>query len=145
MGIDFRGKNISFTLAFSGFINLREDVARITDKYYGCKGKLVNSYISYIEFDGKGDELTNFLDMYNDALNALKSQYGISRKVLEFHHESNYGAELEYSYATELLNIIGDETVAHKNYGYVMYPVYFEDFKELLRDCKENKHKLIWC
>lgn len=85
------------------------------------------------------------LKSYNDETERLIERKELSIKIADFLYQSDCGGKIRYGACKEILRVVGD----YDNrviYGYAgrENPARFKDFKEILKDCVDNKCFMVW-
>ena len=124
----------NYDLGCGGFYNLRLKVAELCSPEFGEHYKTLlylHSNKEYADFDKKTLELIN-----NKA---------VSKKVVDFCLQSDIEGSIRYGACKEIYNHIEDydDNIC---YGYLGRPnrFMFKDFKDLLKECYDNKSSLCW-
>jgi len=140
MGVDIYSKNLSYSLGYGGFRNLRKTVGSlITDDELREHYMLIVDDVRFShdkEFYRKYDEKTEKLYRKH------RKKYG---RVIDFLYCSDCEGNFGYHTAEELLVLIGgyDDNII---YGYAGLddPFKFRHFRKLLEDARDTKSKWGW-
>jgi hypothetical protein len=149
MGIIIKSKNLEMEMevGYGGFYCLKMKIAEsisleyfklykdIFDNLWDRDHKSVRK--KHTDKFDKIVKLTNLID--NDP------NYGKYKKVDAFLFMSDYDGKLPYVAAKQILAVIENDNIGRaENQNVNTFEKFFEKFKDLLRDCVENRHKLRW-
>lgn len=142
MGVTINSKNKSIDLGYFGFNRLRTKIAG-----------LINNEISkhYIECDKAtcifdDNKRAEFFAKYNAETERLDKKYDYKyNSVLHFLYACDCGATMEVDVCKEIYELIKDYD-DNIQYGYTGRKdcAMFKDFKELVKDCIDNKEPMEW-
>lgn len=140
MGIILSSKNHSIDLGCMGFNRLRIKVAELTGEEIGEHYKKLSNAICL-----SGKEKKIFFDEYNKKISELADKHNIPHGILDFLYASDLEGEITYDKCEQIYKVIEDydDKVL---YGYIMQSncAMFKDFKEIIKDCVNNKCSLEW-
>lgn len=140
MGVTIESLNYSIDLGYGGFNNIRKRVAQLTGKEIGEH---------YEELD-KGmflptSERKVFFEEYNKKISKLEERHSLPHGILDFLYASDCGGTVSPEKCEQIYEVIKgyDDDIL---YGYCGRPdcAMFKDFKELVKDCVDNKCDMEW-
>lgn len=142
MGITLESENKSIDLGYIGFNNLRTKVAELTNE---------DIYKHYKDFTKATcilgeDERERFFKEYDAKIKEIDKKYEYKyNPILYFLYSNDCGATVDYEICQEIYKVIKnyDDDIA---YGYAGRDdcATFKDFKELVKDCIDNKCDMEW-
>ena len=138
MGVIITSNNasISFDCSYSGFYNLRKNIAILYDMEFGEHyGKLINCRTKedYEKFDNKANEICKRLpDEDSD--------------ILDFFFQPDTEGKINYKTCGKLYEIIKDVDFGNRIFLYSAYSdgKDYEYFKDFLKECYSHRRNLIW-
>lgn len=140
MGITLESKNFSIDMGYGGFRNLRIKVAELT-------GKEIGDHYKYLEkgMFKFGEEKKMFFEKYDQKISDLADEFKIPRGILDFIYSSDCEGNLTYGRCKQIYKVIEnyDDNIC---YGYCGRKdcATFKDFKQIIKDCIDNKCKMEW-
>ena len=140
MGVTIGSKKYSIDMGCGGFNNLRKKVAELTGKEIGEHYKELDKgmFIS-------GTEREDFFKKYNKKIGDLENTFKIPRGILMFLYASDCEGEITSSKCKQIYEVIKDydDDIL---YGYCGRSdcAKFKDFKEIVKDCIDNKCAMEW-
>lgn len=141
MGVTVESKNHSIDLGYGGFNNLRIKVAELTGKEIGAHYRKLN--------DGTflfGQAKVDFFNVYDKKISELEEKHKIPHGILDFLYASDCEGKLTYGRCKQIYKVIKDydDDIL---YGYSGRKdcAMFKDFKEIIKDCVDNKRAMKWC
>lgn len=142
MGVTIESKNKSIDMGYGGFRNLRTKIAELTEKdIYEHYKELEKSM--FIFDDEKRKE---FFEKYDEKTYELDKKYEHKyNPVLFFLYANDCKGEIDHETCGELYKIIKDydDDIAYGYFGRKDCAT-FKDFKELVKDCIDNKCSMKW-
>ena len=140
MGVTIESKNYSIDMGYGGFNNLRSKVAELTGVEIGNHYKELDKGMFL-----NGEARTMFFKSYNKKISELETSFKIPRGILEFLYASDCGGKLTYGKCKQIYKVIKDydDDIL---YGYCGRSdcAKFKDFKEIIKDCADNKRSMEW-
>lgn len=142
MGITIDSKNKSIDLGYGGFNRLRTKVAELANE---------DIFNHYKKLDGApiigAEARKRFFEEYDKKTVELDEKYeGRMHELLNFLYACDCEAEIPVDVCESLYEVIKDydDDVL---YGYYGRPdcAMFKDFKNLVKDCIDNKCAMEWC
>ena len=140
MGVTVESKNHSIDLGFGGFGNLRKKVAELTGvEIYNHYKELDNGMLLY------GEARTKFFQEYNKKISEIEEKLKIPHGILDFLYASDCNGKLTYGKCKQIYKVIKDYD-DNILYGYSGRKdcAMFKDFKEIIKDCIDNKCSMEW-
>lgn len=141
MGVTIESKNYSLDFGYGGFFNIRKKVAELTSPDVGEHyKKLENSVFLF------GKRMDSFFEEYNKKITEISEKHnGKFDEILHFLYSSDCGAKMPYQVCEKIYAVIKDydDNIC---YGYSGRPdcAMFKDFKNLVKDCVDNKCDMGW-
>lgn len=140
MGVTIESKNYSIEMGYNGFKRLRTKIAELTTE------EIAKHYKHLDDAPHFGDISHLFFDSYNKKIEELDKKYNYEYDVvLNFLYASDCNAEIPYTHCKKIYELIKDydDDIL---YGYVGQPdcAKFVDFKNLVKDCIDNKCSMEW-
>lgn len=140
MGVTIESNKHSIDLGYVGFNRIRVKVAELTGPEIGELYKELDKGI-YLPYKEKEE----FFKEYNKKLSNLEEKIKISHGILDFLYESDCSGEISYEKCEQIYEVIKnyDDNIL---YGYVGREdcATFKDFKEIVKDCIDNKCSMEW-
>jgi hypothetical protein len=140
MGITISSKNHSIDMGCGGFNRLRNKVAELT-------GKEIGEHYAYLD-KGMflyGEARKMFFSEYNKKISELEEQLKIPHGILDFLYASDCEGKITYGKCKQIYKAIEnyDDDIL---YGYCGRSdcAKFKDFKEIVKDCINNKCSMEW-
>lgn len=141
MGVTLSNGKKSIDMGYMGFNKLRTTVAEITGKEIGDHYKCLEKGMFIFNEQEKED----FFKKYNKKIDEIEDDYKIPRGILHFLYQSDCGGRLKRKKIKELYEIVKnhDDDIL---YGYTDREdcAKFKDFKEILKQCVDEKLRLEW-
>lgn len=141
MGVTLGNGKKSIDMGYIGFNKLRITVAEIT-------GKEIGEHYKYLEkgvFIFDKQEKKDFFEKYDKKISELEEKHKIPHGVLDFLYQSDCEGRLKRKKIKELYEVIKnhDDDVL---YGYTGRQdcAKFKDFKQILKQCVDEKLRLEW-
>jgi hypothetical protein len=142
MGVTIKCKKTGreMDVGYFGFHKLRAKIAELVSPKVG---KHYQMYDGIFSMTSPAKE--HALKSYNDETERLIERKELSIKIADFLYQSDCGEKIRYGACKEILRVVGD----YDNrviYGYAgrENPARFKDFKEILKDCVDNKCFMVW-
>lgn len=142
MGITLESKNKSIDLGYGGFMSLRTKVAELAADDIGKHYRKLSTAPSSI-FEAEHKE---FFKEYDKKIVELDEKYkGEMNCILHFLYASDCEAEMELDVCEKLYEVIKDydDDIAYGYYGRKDCAT-FKDFKNIVKDCIDNKCTMKW-
>lgn len=141
MGVTVESKNCSMDLGYFGFNNLRTKVAELTGKEIGVHYQKLTESVSLF-----GKERVEFFKEYNKKISELEEKYKIPHGILDFLYASDCDGKLTYGKCKQIYKVIKDydDDILY-GYSGIKDCAMFQDFKEIIKDCVDNKCAMEWC
>jgi len=140
MGITIESKNYSIDIGYGGFGRLRAKVAELAGKEIGEHYKDLDKGMFL-----RGEERTKFFEAYNRKISELEEEFKIPCGILDFLYASDCGGKAVPKGCKQIYEVIKDydDDVL---YGYCGKNdcAKFKDFKEIVKDCIDNKCSMKW-
>ena len=141
MGVTIESKNYSIDIGYVGFKRLRTKIAELTTE------EIAKHYKHLDDAPRFGDSSRYlFFDSYDKKIEELDKKYDYKYdEVLDFLYASDCNAEIPYTHCEKIYELIKDYD-DNILYGYVGRPdcARFVDFKNLVKDCIDNKCSMEW-
>lgn len=140
MGVTIESKNYSIDMGYDGFKRLRTKIAELTTE------EIAKHYKHLDDAPHFGGISHLFFESYNKKIEELDKKYNYKYDVvLNFLYASDCNAEIPYTHCEKIYELIKDydDDIL---YGYVGQPdcAKFADFKNLVKDCIDNKCSMEW-
>lgn len=141
MGVTVESNNYSMDMGYIGFNRLRTKVAELTTEDIYQHYEYLNEGMFLM-----GEARKAFFKKYNEKITELDEKYGGKfNYVLHFLYASDCDGEVSFEVCEKLWEIIkdyDDEVI----YGYSGRPdgAKFKDFKDIVKDCIDNKCSMTW-
>ena len=140
MGVTIESKNYSIDMGCGGFNRLRVKVAGLTGKEIGEH---------YEELDKGmflyGTQREDFFEKYNKKISELEEKFKIPHGILDFLYASDCEGKATPKKCKQIYEVIKDydDDIL---YGYCGKSdcAKFKDFKEIVKDCIDNKCSMKW-
>ena len=140
MGVTISSKNHSIDMGYGGFGNIRRRVAELTGKEIGKhyarldKGMFIH-----------GAEREEFFKKYNKKIGELETEFKIPRGILMFLYASDCEGKITSAKCKHIYEVIKnyDDDILY-GYGGRDDCAKFKDFKEIIKDCIDNKTVMKW-
>ena len=140
MGITIKSKNYSIDMGYGGFKNIREKIAELTGKEIGEHYKELDKGIFLY-----GTALEEFFKNYNKKIAELEEKFKIPYGILDFLYATDCGGKITSKKCEQIYEVIKDYD-DNILYGYAGRKdcAKFKDFKEIVKDCIDNKCNMEW-
>lgn len=140
MGVTVSSKNYSIDMGYGGFSRLRNKVAELTGK------ELENHYKDLDKGNFLfGEDREKFFAEYNKKTQKLLENSKIPHQIFNFLYASDCSSKMSLSVCRKVYKVIEnyDDNIA---YGYAGRPdcAKFKHFKEIVKDCIDNKCSMKW-
>ena len=140
MGLTMKSKNYSIDMGYGGFGRLRLKIAELT-------GKEIEEH--YKELDKGmflfGAEKEVFFEKYNKRISELEEEFKIPSGILDFLYASDCEGKITVAKCKQIYKVIKDydDDIL---YGYCGRSdcAKFKDFKQIVKDCIDNKCSMEW-
>lgn len=142
MGVTISGVNKSIDLGYFGFNRLRTKVAELINDEIAEHYKKCEESITIFDEEKRKD----FFKKYDAETERLDKKYDYKyNSVLYFLYACDCGATMEVDVCKDIYEIIKDYD-DDIPYGYSGRKdcAMFKDFKEVIKDCIDNKEPLEW-
>ena len=142
MGITIESKNKEIDLGYGGFMNLRTKVAELAGEDIGEHYRNLHKAPMFGE-----EQRKEFFKKYDKKTAELDKKYnGEINCILHFLYASDCEAEMPVDVCEKIYEVIKDYD-DDLLYGYSGRAdcAMFKDFKELVKDCIDNKCSMEWC
>lgn len=141
MGVTVESKNYSLDFGYGGFCNIRKKVAELASEDIGEHYKKLENGVFLF-----GDDKKSFFEEYDKRISEISENHGGEfDEILHFLYASDCGAKMPLQVCEKIYEVIKDydDNIC---YGYVGRPdcAMFKDFKNLVKDCIENKCDMEW-
>jgi len=140
MGVTIESKNYSIDLGYGGFNNLRIKVAELTGNEIGQHYRDIKNGIFL-----SGEAKKKFFKKYNKKISELADTHNIPHGILDFLYASDFSGQISFEKCKQICNVIKDydDNIC---YGYCGREdcAMFRDFKEIVKDCIDNKCNMKW-
>lgn len=133
-------KNHSIDMGYGGFNNLRSKVAELTGEEIGNHYKKLDKGMFLY-----GEEREKFFEEYNKKISELADEFEIPHGILNFLYASDCDGKISSSKCKHIYKAIKDYD-DNILYGYSGRAdcAKFKDFKEIVKDCIDNKCSMKW-
>ena len=141
MGVTIDSKNHSIDMGYVGFNRLRQKVADLTAEDIAQHYRNLQDGVFLM-----GDMRKKFFEEYDRKTTELdKKHEGKFNYVLHFLYASDCDGEMPWEVCEKIYEVIKDYD-DNVLYGYCGRPdcAKFKDFKELVKDCVDNKCSMTW-
>lgn len=140
MGVTIESKNHSIDMGYGGFGRLRLKVAELTGKEIEEHYKDLDKGMFLNDTDSK-----EFFKNYNKKTSDLEEKFKLPHGVLDFLYASDCGGKIAVTKCKQIYKVIKDydDDIL---YGYCGRKdcAKFKDFKEIVKDCIDNKCYMKW-
>ena len=140
MGITMSANNskYSFDMGYSGFFNLRMNLAKAFDKEFG-------ELYSALRYCHTKEEYEIFDKICNDMLSDDRFTDN-DNDILDFLFDSDTGGKINYRTCGKLYNIIKDIDFGNKIFVYGAYSdgKDYEYLKDFLHECYSHRRNMYW-
>ena len=141
MGVTLESKNFSIDMGYIGFNRLRTKVAHLVEKELGEHYEALDRDVPFM----KEEERKQFFVGYNKKIAEIQEKFKIPDAVLEFLYAPDSDGKITYGRCKKIYEVIKDydDNIA---YGYCGRSdcAMFKDFKNIVKDCIENKCSMKW-
>ena len=140
MGVTIESKNESGDLGYFGFNRLRMKVAELCDKELAEHYERLNNSLAL-----SGNKRKMFFESYNKKIAEIVDKNNIVHAIPNFIYASDCGGKVSSEQCKQIYEIVKDYD-DEISYGYSGRPdrFMFSDFKDILKDCVENKCDMEW-
>lgn len=123
-----------FDMGYSGFFNLRKNIAMVLNKEFG------ENYFRLLKCI-----IPEQFEECNSIADSLIEEYNLDDDIVTFLYMSDCEGEISYKVCGKLYNLIKDVDFGDKCFRYgAMAHNDYEEFKEFLKDCYSHRKKMRW-
>lgn len=126
-------------LSMSGFLRFRMKVAELCDPCWYALYRTLPQAFSMLY-----TERSVFYTNFNKEVDKLLDSGKVRRKLVGFCMQSDCGGVAHYGACKKFLQWMGDYSDTTHNYGFGSNFVSFNDLKDLLHECVDNRCDLVW-
>lgn len=141
MGITLQSKNKSIDLGYMGFMSLRRKIAELAADDIGEHYKDLVTAPTFNQ-----EKRKSFFEEYDKKTDEIDKKYnGEMNCILHFLYSSDCEAEMDVDVCEKLYEVIKDydDDIAYGYYGRKDCAT-FKDFKDIVKDCIDNKCTMKW-
>ena len=136
MGVSITSKDskYDFDMGYSGFFNLRKNIAYCLDKEFGDNYSALAKCLTMDDFE------------HNDKVaNKLIKEKNLDSDIIEFLYAPDTDGKISYKVCKKIYNLINDVDFGNKTFRYGAYAHNdYEEFKEFLKNCYTKRHIMTW-
>jgi hypothetical protein len=123
-----------FHMGYSGFFNLRKNIAMVLNKEFG------ENYFRLLKCI-----IPEQFEECDSIANSLIEEHNLDDDIVAFLYMSDCEGEVSYKVCGKLYNLIKDVDFGDKWFRYGAYAHNdYEEFKEFLKDCYSHRKKMRW-
>lgn len=126
----------SFDVGYSGFMNLRKNIASVLDEEFGQ----VYEQFCRLYSDDRPEVIKKLENIIN-----TKELDNAHKEVLDFLFMSDCDGKISHKVCKQIYDLIKDVDFGDKTFRYTYYAHNdYEEFKEFLLDCYSHRKNMTW-
>jgi len=136
MGVSIGATNskYSFDMGYSGFFNLRKNIALALDKEFG------ENYANLANCHSEED-----YEAHDKIANDLIEKKHLDVDVVGFLYQEDSEGKIDYTICRKIYYIIKDVDFSGKSFRYAAYAHNdYEEFKAFLKECYSHRRQMRW-